>query len=108
MIMQHIELDIKIGNTHYPMIKVMQEKFLMGSQDSGIKEHEEEISKSFFMGKYPVTQEVSQDVMHEQPNNKYLGRLKPVDEVSYEECTTIISKLKQITRLPFNLPTETQ
>lgn len=28
--MQHIELDIKIGNTHYPMIKVMQEKFLMG------------------------------------------------------------------------------
>ena len=108
MIMQHIELDIKIGNTHYPMIKVMQEKFLMGGQDSGIKDHEEEISKSFFMGKYPVTQEVSQDVMHEQPNNKYLGRLKPVDEVSYEECTTFICKLKEITRLPFDLPTETQ
>lgn len=106
--MQQIELDIKIGNTHYPMVKVLPGRFRMGGQGSGIDEHDEVISLSYFIGKFPVTQELWFEVMKEHSNNKYLGKYKPVDEVTFEECMVFIKKLNELTGIPFELPTEAQ
>lgn len=106
--MQQVELDIKIGKVCYPMVKVTAGRFIMGGQESEMSEHEEVISKSYFIGKFPITQEMWYEVMKEHSNNKYIGKYKPVDEVSFDESIAFINKLNELTGMIFDLPTESQ
>ena len=62
---------------------------------------------SFYICKYEVTQELWQAVMGNNPSY-YKGNRKPVEQVSWEDCQTFISKLNSLTGKNFRLPTEAE
>ena len=62
---------------------------------------------SFYIGKTEVTQALWEAVMGSNPSyNK--GAELPVEQVSWDDCQTFISKLNQLTGQTFSLPTEAQ
>ena len=62
---------------------------------------------SFSICKYEVTQELWEAVMGSNPS--YIkGAKRPVEQVSWEDCQTFISKLNQLTGKNYRLPTEAE
>lgn len=66
----------------------------------------------YYIGKYEVTQELWEAVMGNNPS-RFKGRLKPVENVSWNDCKEFIGKLNnllssQIDGKHFALPTEAQ
>src|SRR5207245_9995849 len=55
--------------------------------------HQVTISKAFYMGKYEVTQGQWQAVMGTNPSALPGDANRPVDQVSWNEAQTVISKL---------------
>ncbi len=88
-------------------------KFTMGSpisetgRTSNELEHEVTISKSFFLGKYEVTQAQWEAIMDDNPSSEGGAKL-PVTDVSYEDCKKFIKKLNEKTSGGFRLPTEAE
>lgn len=88
-------------------------KFTMGSpisepgRTNNELEHEVTISKSFFLGKYEVTQAQWEAIMDENPSSEGGAKL-PVTDVSYEDCQKFIKKLNEKTSGGFRLPTEAE
>ncbi|MEI7853981.1 MAG: formylglycine-generating enzyme family protein [Planctomycetota bacterium] len=88
-------------------------KFTMGSpisetgRTSNELEHEVTISKSFFLGKYEVTQAQWEAIMEDNPSSEGGAKL-PVTDVSYEDCQKFIKKLNEKTSGGFRLPTEAE
>ena len=62
---------------------------------------------SYYIGKTEVTQELWQAVMDSNPS-KFKGDRKPVEQVSWNDCQTFISKLNSLTGKNFRLPTEAE
>ncbi len=88
-------------------------KFTMGSpisetgRTSNELEHEVTISKSFFLGKYEVTQAQWEAIMDDNPSSEGGAKL-PVTDVSHEDCQKFIKKLNEKTSGGFRLPTEAE
>jgi formylglycine-generating enzyme required for sulfatase activity len=87
---------------------------LMGSaqneKDRGDDEgpqHEVTISKPFYMGVCPVTQEQYQAVMGKDPSY-FKGGRNPVETVSWLDAVEFCRKVTRITGKPVALPTEAQ
>jgi formylglycine-generating enzyme required for sulfatase activity/predicted DNA-binding WGR domain protein len=95
------------------MVLVPAGKFVMGSpkkedgRDDDEAQHEVTLTKSYYMGKYEVTQEQWKAVMGKNPsyskNAKY-----PVTNVSWDDCKKFIKKLNGITKGKYRLPTEAE
>jgi formylglycine-generating enzyme required for sulfatase activity len=92
--------------------------FLMGTpkdEERGEQLHDETqhkvtLTKGFYMGLYPVTQEEWQEVMGNNPS-KFKGEKNlPVDTVSWDDCQEFIKKLKgkEKDKKPYRLPTEAE
>ena len=85
----------------------------MSVLDSGPKGKNDEVPRhgvsvnSFYMGRYEVTQALWMAVMGYNPSN-YVGDDLPVEQVSYGEVQTFLAKLRELTGLPFRLPTEAE
>ena len=62
---------------------------------------------NYYIGKYEVTQAEWQAVMGSNPS-RFKGDNKPVENVSWIDCQTFISKLNAKTGLIFRLPTEAE
>ena len=62
---------------------------------------------SFYMGRYEVTQALWKAVMGYNPSN-FVGDELPVEQVSFVEVQTFITRLRELTGLPFRLPTEAE
>lgn len=88
-------------------------KFTMGSpisepgRTNNEIEHEVTISKSFFLGKYEVTQAQWESIMDDNPSSEGGAKL-PVTDVSFEDCQKFIKKLNEKTSGGFRLPTEAE
>lgn len=94
--------------------------FLMGSptSESGRKDdeirHRVTISKSFYLGKYEVTQGQWKAIMGSLPSGMgelgqdFFGDNKPVVRVSWEEVQDFISKLNEKSEGKYRLPTEAE
>jgi formylglycine-generating enzyme required for sulfatase activity len=88
--------------------------FLMGSpegekdrrEDEG-PQHEVTITKPFYMGVYPVTQEQYQAVMGKNPSY-FKGARNPVETVSWHNAVEFCKKLSRKTGKTVRLPTEAQ
>jgi formylglycine-generating enzyme required for sulfatase activity len=80
-------------------------KFVMGSLGKG---HEVKITKSFYMGKYEVTQEQWITVMKNNPSTKSKSASLPVTDVSWTDCQEFIYKLNDKTKGGYRLPTEAE
>jgi formylglycine-generating enzyme required for sulfatase activity len=62
---------------------------------------------SFYLGKYPVTQEVWQAVMGSNPS-RFNGSQRPVEQVSWRDTQEFIKKLNHMTKRHYRLPTEAE
>jgi serine/threonine protein kinase len=63
--------------------------------------------KTFFIGKFQVTQEEWEAVMDKNPS-KFKNPKHPVENVSWYECFEFILRLNKITGKQFRLPTEAE
>jgi formylglycine-generating enzyme required for sulfatase activity len=111
------------------MVLIPSGTFMMGPESEAgpnINEiqHQVTISKPFYMGKYPVTQAQWQQVMGTNPSlwksnpwHELMGtnpslfrskKLLPVENISWKDTQSFCLKLKEMTQLPFGIPTEAQ
>lgn len=63
---------------------------------------------SYYIGETEVTQALWQAVMGNNPSSFTGDNRLPVEEVSWEDCQTFISRLNSLTSQHFRLPTEAQ
>jgi formylglycine-generating enzyme required for sulfatase activity len=103
-------LDRLISN----MVYVEGGTFMMGAtseQGSDVYSDEKPVHyvtlSNYYIGKYEVTQAEWQAVMGSNPS-RFKGDNKPVENVSWNDCQTFISKLNAKTGLKFRLPTEAE
>ena len=110
------------NNINLEMVAIPPGTFLMGSPDTedGHRDNEspqhEVTVKSFFMGKYPVTQEQWQVVAslpqvnrELKPNPSYFkGAKRPVEYVSWYDAVEFCSRLIQKTGREYRLPSEAE
>ncbi|GHT86109.1 hypothetical protein FACS1894116_06630 [Betaproteobacteria bacterium] len=82
-------------------------KFVQAYDDEK-PQHPVRISRPFFLGKYPVTQDEWVAVMGENPS-KFKGGRRPVENVSWDDAQTFIQRLnaKEGTE-SYRLPTEAE
>jgi tetratricopeptide (TPR) repeat protein len=76
--------------------------FLMGEKT----ENQVRISRDFWMGTYPVTQEQWESIMGENPSY-YKNSNAPVDSVYWDDCQRFINKLNSFNDF-YRLPTEAE
>jgi formylglycine-generating enzyme required for sulfatase activity len=90
--------------------------FLMGSPDSDAEAFSDErpthrvtISQPFYLGKYPVSQEEWEAVMHNNPSTFKGNSYQPVESVSWDNVQTFLRKLNEWEGSgDYRLPTEAQ
>ena len=114
----------KLGNEiELDMILVPGGNFLMGSPETEEDHRDNEIPqhpvtvKSFFLGRYPVTQEQwhivaeTYDRVNIELNldpSKFKGDMRPVEPVSWYEAQEYCDRLAKKTERPYRLPTEAE
>jgi formylglycine-generating enzyme required for sulfatase activity len=85
--------------------------FMMGSPDGigGDDEHpQHQVSvKSFYMGKYEVTQAQWRAVMGTNPSH-FKGENLPVENISWDDAVSFCRRLSQMTGRQYRLPTEAE
>lgn len=83
--------------------------FTMGSNEYENEKppHEVTISKTFYMGKYQVTQQQWHAVMGGNPSY-FEGAKNPVDAVSWDDCQEFCKKLSAKGASPLRLPREAE
>jgi len=95
------------------MILIPAGKFVMRSPESEKghstheTQHEVTLTKSFYMGKYEVTQGQWKAVMGKNPSH-HKGPKLPVNNISWEDCQEFIEKLNTSTKGNYRLPTEAE
>ncbi|MGA2032296.1 MAG: formylglycine-generating enzyme family protein [Thermoguttaceae bacterium] len=103
------------GGVKLEMVLIPAGEFLMGSPDSDSNalgnekpQHRVRITKPFYLGKYPVTQEQWEAVMGNNPSH-FKGPKNPVEQVSWDNCQQFCVKLTaKVGGGRFSLPTEAQ
>ena len=96
------------------MVLIPAGKFVMGSPTTEVgrsdnePQHEVIITKTYYIGKYEVTQEQWQGVMGNNPSSRNKGPNLPVTDVSWEDCQEFIKKLNKKTNGGYRLPTEAE
>ncbi len=89
-------------------------EFMMGSpreellRNSDETLHKVTLTKAFYMGIYPVTQEVWQEVMGKNPSRFQGEKNLPVETISWNDCQVFIKKLRERDKKPYRLPTEAE
>mgnify|MGYP003303573320 CR=1 FL=1 len=106
---------ISINGVSFNMIKVDGGTFTMGAtSEQGTSDpfndeypiHPVTLS-DFYIGETEVTQELWQAVMGSNPS-AFSGTNLPVEQVSWNDCQTFITKLNELTGKTFRLPTEAE
>jgi uncharacterized protein (TIGR03067 family) len=88
--------------------------FVMGSpkeekeRDANETQHKVTLTKGFYMGVYPVTQEHWQEVMGNNPSKFNGEKNLPVEYVSWDDCQEFLKKLQGKDKKPYRLPTEAE
>lgn len=63
----------------------------------------------FYIGQFPVTQQMWKAVMGNDNNpSYYLGDDRPVETVSWKDCQVFLKKLQQVSDKKYRLPTEAE
>ena len=99
-----------VNGVSFTMIAVKGGTFQMGSNEGNENEkpvHQVTLS-DYYIGETEVTQELWSAVMGSYPSLAVGNMQRPVEQVSWDDCQTFISKLNQMTGKTFRLPTEAQ
>ena len=112
-----------LGNgVELEMVAIPEGSFIMGSLETEEGHRKTESPqhqvtvKSFFMGKYPVTQAQWQAVAalpqvnrKLEPNpSRFKGKYRPVERVSWYDAVEFCERLSQYTKRPYRLPSEAE
>lgn len=105
---------ITVNGVSFNMIKVLGGTFTMGATveqgsdaDSDEKPTHQVTLSDYYIGETEVTQELWKAVMGSNPSY-FSGTNLPVEQVSWDDCQTFITKLNQLTGKNFRLPTEAE
>ncbi len=93
------------------MVKVPSGCFQMGSKNGESNEkpvHKVCITKDYYLGKFEVTQGQWKKIMDSNPSDFKKGDNHPVEQVSWNDVQTFISKLNAKTGKIYRLPTEAE
>jgi formylglycine-generating enzyme required for sulfatase activity len=89
------------GGVKLEMVLIPAGEFMMGSPDSDKgaakdekPQHRVRITRPFYLGKYPVTQEQWTALMSTNPSH-FSGPRNPVEEVSWDDCQSFFTRLNQ-------------
>jgi formylglycine-generating enzyme required for sulfatase activity len=88
--------------------------FVMGSPKDEKERHPDEtqhkvkLTRGFYMGVHPVTQEQWQEIMGNNPSHCKGAKNMPVEQVSWDDCQEFIKKLRQKDKKPYRMPTEAE
>lgn len=102
-----------VNGVSFRMVAIEGGTFTMGAseQDSNAYDWEKPVHQvsldGFSIGETEVTQELWQAVMGSNPSY-FTGNKLPVENVSWNDCQTFITKLNQLTGQNFRLPTEAE
>lgn len=99
--------EYNVRGVNFKMIKVEAGTFLMGSSDEE-PVHSVTISKDYYIGETEVTQELWTAVMGNNPSYFTSDSQLSVEQVSWNDCQTFITKLNSLTGGNFRLPTEAE
>ena len=93
------------------MLLVEGGSFQMGGTDEEAMDREKPIHEvevpTFYLGKYPVTQDLWEAIMGNNPST-YKGPQHPVDSVSWEDAHKFLQQLNKETKQFYRLPTEAE
>ena len=109
---QQLALDLG-GGVKLELVLIHPGKFMMGSPAAEAKradtetQHEVTLTQSFYMSKYPVTQEQFELLMAKNPSS-VKGARNPVDTASWNDAQEFCAKLSKKVEKTVKLPTEAQ
>ena len=90
------------ASSRIELVRISAGTFMMGALPNDDKassderpRHKVEISRDFYVGKYPVTQELWEAVMGNNPSH-FKGEDRPVEEMSWFDCVEFCNKLSQL------------
>ena len=105
---------LTVNGARYEMAKVEPGTFTMGAMDGDVDAygwekpaHQVTLTNGYYMGKTEVTQALWTAVMGDNPSFR-VGNNLPVEQVSWNDCQTFLSKLNAATGENFRLPTEAE
>ena len=103
-----------VNGVWFTMVAVQGGTFTMGAtSEQGSDEWDDEkpahrvTLSNYYIGETEVTQELWQAVMGSNPSY-FKGNKRPVENVSWDDCQTFITKLNNLTGQRFRLPTEAE
>lgn len=104
-----------VNSVPFKMVYVGGGTFWMGATDEQAGEYQSNETpvnrvhlSSYYIGQTEVTQELWREVMGTNPSN-FLGNLqRPVEQVSWNDCQTFLSRLNELTGMNFRLLTEAE
>ena len=87
------------GGVALELVRIRAGEFMMGSPDDQGKDDERpqhlvRITRDFYLGKFPVTQEQFQAILGSNPSRFAVTKRHPVDKVSWEDAREFCRKLK--------------
>ena len=112
-------MTFKVNGVTFDMMPCLSGTFLMGSpenelgRDKSEVQHRVTLTKSYFIGKYEVTQKLYEAVMEENPS-RYIHEDMPVESMTLAEAKKFCERLNTLTlanrpdSYEFDLPTEAQ
>jgi len=107
-----LSLDLG-GGVKMDLVLIPAGEFVMGSPESEVgrtrfeKQRRVRIAKSFYMGKYEVTQEQYQRIMGTNPS-EFKGPRNPVEMTCWNDAASFSRKLSQLTGKSVRLPMEAE
>ena len=104
---QQTDKTFTVKGVSFVMKPVAGGKFQMGSIGINEKPIHSVTLDSYYIGQTEVTQALWEAVMGSNPSN-FKGNNLPVEQVSWNDCQTFITKLNQLTGQKFRLPTEAE
>ena len=106
--------EVITKSIHMKLTLIPAGEFLMGSPDSeqgGDNEkpqHRVTITRPFYLGVYPVTQEEYEEVMGSNPSSGEWWARRPVTDVSWEDANEFCRRLSEKEDCEYRLPTEAE
>ena len=111
------KLSVDLGNNvTMEFVHIPPGKFIMGGKNDKdgrfecieVPKHEVEITRGFYLGKYPVTQAQWQQVMGNNPSKSTKAPDCPVDNIGESDALHFCGKMVDTIGKDFRLPTEAE
>ena len=101
-----------VRGVDFNMVRVEHGRFQMGSNgylayDDERPAHTVVLTSDYYLGQTEVTQALWQAVMNDNPSS-FRGDSLPVEQVTWNDCQTFISRLNELTGQQFRLPSEAE